>query len=216
MACYYIVISSTHLHDGQLRNIKGVFRGPIGTPGQRNTVRTLAFNSASPTWQPEVHLWDCSGILSFMPRHIDLNVIRVWKSQHQLILTALLRPERFKRGFFKKKRKKKALPREPDSFPVKWKHNGGRREIMVELQGKVFGMCSSVLWNSWLNNSRLPETVIDFLIETPSTFSTSQPIEIQYNPHCFVQFSAFKWIEEGLRSRSLFCKSLRLPWLSAP
>lgn len=49
MACYYIVISSTHLHDGQLRNIKGVFRGPIGTPGQRNTVRTLAFNSASPT-----------------------------------------------------------------------------------------------------------------------------------------------------------------------
>ncbi|XP_072246661.1 uncharacterized protein [Leuresthes tenuis] len=37
MACYYIVISSTHLHDGQLRSIKGVFRGPIGTNGQRNT-----------------------------------------------------------------------------------------------------------------------------------------------------------------------------------
>ncbi|XP_069000277.1 G patch domain-containing protein 8-like isoform X1 [Embiotoca jacksoni] len=37
MACYYIVISSTHLRDGQLRNIKGVFRGPIGTSGQRNT-----------------------------------------------------------------------------------------------------------------------------------------------------------------------------------
>lgn len=39
MACYYIVISSTHLRDGQLRSIKGVFRGPIGTNGQRNTVR---------------------------------------------------------------------------------------------------------------------------------------------------------------------------------
>ncbi|KAM6915898.1 uncharacterized protein FYW49_009000 [Xenentodon cancila] len=37
MACYYIVISSTHLRDGQLRSIKGVFRGPIGTSGQRNT-----------------------------------------------------------------------------------------------------------------------------------------------------------------------------------
>ncbi|XP_044070683.1 uncharacterized protein LOC122884622 [Siniperca chuatsi] len=37
MACYYIVISSTHLRDGQLRSIKGVFRGPIGTNGQRNT-----------------------------------------------------------------------------------------------------------------------------------------------------------------------------------
>ncbi|XP_034753997.1 uncharacterized protein LOC117960294 [Etheostoma cragini] len=37
MACYYIVISSTHLHDGQLRSIKGVFRGPIGTNSQRNT-----------------------------------------------------------------------------------------------------------------------------------------------------------------------------------
>ncbi|XP_068588143.1 uncharacterized protein [Cebidichthys violaceus] len=37
MACYYIVISSTHLRDGQLRSIKGVFRGPIGTTGQRNT-----------------------------------------------------------------------------------------------------------------------------------------------------------------------------------
>lgn len=39
MACYYIVISSTHLRDGQLRSIKGVFRGPIGANGQRNTVR---------------------------------------------------------------------------------------------------------------------------------------------------------------------------------
>ncbi|XP_034041315.1 uncharacterized protein LOC117523815 [Thalassophryne amazonica] len=37
MACYYIVISSTHLRDGQLRNIKGVFRGPIGTSDHRNT-----------------------------------------------------------------------------------------------------------------------------------------------------------------------------------
>ncbi|XP_067336404.1 uncharacterized protein [Channa argus] len=37
MACYYIVISSTHLRDGQLRSIKGVFRGPIGTNNQRNT-----------------------------------------------------------------------------------------------------------------------------------------------------------------------------------
>ncbi|XP_069395324.1 uncharacterized protein [Paralichthys olivaceus] len=37
MACYYIVISSTHLRDGQLRSIKGVFRGPIGANGQRNT-----------------------------------------------------------------------------------------------------------------------------------------------------------------------------------
>ncbi|XP_034538205.1 uncharacterized protein LOC117811839 [Notolabrus celidotus] len=37
MACYYIVISSTHLRDGQLRSIKGVFRGPIGTTGQRST-----------------------------------------------------------------------------------------------------------------------------------------------------------------------------------
>ncbi|XP_033978495.1 zinc finger protein 804A-like [Trematomus bernacchii] len=33
MACYYIVISSTHLHGGQLRSIKGVFRGPIGAGG---------------------------------------------------------------------------------------------------------------------------------------------------------------------------------------
>ncbi|KAG7513094.1 zinc finger protein 804A [Solea senegalensis] len=37
MACYYIVISSTHLRDGQLRSIKGVFRGPIGANSQRNT-----------------------------------------------------------------------------------------------------------------------------------------------------------------------------------
>ncbi|CAL8254327.1 unnamed protein product [Lota lota] len=36
MACYYIVISSTHLRDGQLRSIKGVFRGPIGSNGHRN------------------------------------------------------------------------------------------------------------------------------------------------------------------------------------
>ncbi|XP_059929117.1 uncharacterized protein LOC132473144 [Gadus macrocephalus] len=36
MACYYIVISSTHLRDGQLRSIKGVFRGPIGSSGHRN------------------------------------------------------------------------------------------------------------------------------------------------------------------------------------
>ncbi|KAK2824615.1 hypothetical protein Q5P01_021790 [Channa striata] len=37
MACYYIVISSTHLRDGQLRSIKGVFRGPIGANSQRST-----------------------------------------------------------------------------------------------------------------------------------------------------------------------------------
>ncbi|XP_015247876.1 PREDICTED: G patch domain-containing protein 8-like [Cyprinodon variegatus] len=37
MACYYIVISSTHLRDGQLRSIKGVFRGPIGASSQRST-----------------------------------------------------------------------------------------------------------------------------------------------------------------------------------
>lgn len=43
MACYYIVISSTHLRDGQLRSIKGVFRGPIGTNGQRNTVRPNSY-----------------------------------------------------------------------------------------------------------------------------------------------------------------------------
>ncbi|XP_051936249.1 zinc finger protein 804A-like [Hippocampus zosterae] len=36
MACYYIVISSTHLRDGQLRSIKGVFRGPIGAGGRKN------------------------------------------------------------------------------------------------------------------------------------------------------------------------------------
>uniref|UniRef100_A0AAV2JJD1 C2H2-type domain-containing protein n=1 Tax=Knipowitschia caucasica TaxID=637954 RepID=A0AAV2JJD1_KNICA len=30
MACYYVVISSTHLRDGKLRSIKGLFRGPIG------------------------------------------------------------------------------------------------------------------------------------------------------------------------------------------
>ncbi|XP_057704690.1 uncharacterized protein LOC130923191 [Corythoichthys intestinalis] len=36
MACYYIVISSTHLRDGQLRSIKGVFRGPIGAGGHKN------------------------------------------------------------------------------------------------------------------------------------------------------------------------------------
>ncbi|XP_058249272.1 zinc finger protein 804A isoform X1 [Hemibagrus wyckioides] len=29
MACYYIVISSTHLSNGHFRNIKGVFRGPL-------------------------------------------------------------------------------------------------------------------------------------------------------------------------------------------
>lgn len=45
MACYYIVISSTHLRDGQLRSIKGVFRGPIGAGGHKNnqTVRQLFF-----------------------------------------------------------------------------------------------------------------------------------------------------------------------------
>nr|XP_015800541.2 uncharacterized protein LOC107376117 [Nothobranchius furzeri] len=37
MACYYIVISSTHLRDGQLRSIKGVFRGPIGASGHKST-----------------------------------------------------------------------------------------------------------------------------------------------------------------------------------
>ncbi|XP_028323747.1 uncharacterized protein LOC114476441 isoform X2 [Gouania willdenowi] len=37
MACYYIVISSTHLRDGQLRSIKGVFRGPIGANNPKAT-----------------------------------------------------------------------------------------------------------------------------------------------------------------------------------
>ncbi|XP_062313722.1 G patch domain-containing protein 8-like [Osmerus eperlanus] len=36
MACYYIVISSTHLSNGHLRNIKGVFRGPLRENGTRN------------------------------------------------------------------------------------------------------------------------------------------------------------------------------------
>ncbi|XP_051786572.1 zinc finger protein 804A [Erpetoichthys calabaricus] len=35
MACYYIVISSTHLSNGHFRNIKGVFRGPIGKNGNK-------------------------------------------------------------------------------------------------------------------------------------------------------------------------------------
>lgn len=48
MACYYIVISSTHLRDGQLRSIKGVFRGPIGASGQRNTVRPRAYFALPP------------------------------------------------------------------------------------------------------------------------------------------------------------------------
>ncbi|XDV40356.1 hypothetical protein PO909_009449 [Leuciscus waleckii] len=29
MACYYLVISSTHLSNGHYRSIKGVFRGPL-------------------------------------------------------------------------------------------------------------------------------------------------------------------------------------------
>ncbi|KAJ0005275.1 hypothetical protein NQD34_011489 [Periophthalmus magnuspinnatus] len=33
MACYFVVIRSTRLRDGQLRSIKGVFRGPIGARG---------------------------------------------------------------------------------------------------------------------------------------------------------------------------------------
>ncbi|XP_062841260.1 zinc finger protein 804B [Trichomycterus rosablanca] len=33
MACYYLVISSTHLSNGHLRSIKGVFRGPLCTSG---------------------------------------------------------------------------------------------------------------------------------------------------------------------------------------
>lgn len=40
MACYYVVISSTHLRDGQLRSIKGVFRGPIGASGAKSEVET--------------------------------------------------------------------------------------------------------------------------------------------------------------------------------
>uniref|UniRef100_A0A3P8ZB55 C2H2-type domain-containing protein n=1 Tax=Esox lucius TaxID=8010 RepID=A0A3P8ZB55_ESOLU len=36
MACYYIVISSTHLSNGHLRNIKGVFRGPLNKNGSKN------------------------------------------------------------------------------------------------------------------------------------------------------------------------------------
>ncbi|XP_016050922.1 PREDICTED: zinc finger protein 804A, partial [Miniopterus natalensis] len=33
--CYYIVISSTHLSNGHFRNIKGVFRGPLGKNGNK-------------------------------------------------------------------------------------------------------------------------------------------------------------------------------------
>ncbi|KAJ8255374.1 hypothetical protein GJAV_G00204170 [Gymnothorax javanicus] len=36
MACYYIVISSTHLSNGHFRNIKGVFRGPLSKNGSKN------------------------------------------------------------------------------------------------------------------------------------------------------------------------------------
>ncbi|XP_064167303.1 G patch domain-containing protein 8-like [Anguilla rostrata] len=36
MACYYIVISSAHLSNGHFRNVKGVFRGPLGKNGNRN------------------------------------------------------------------------------------------------------------------------------------------------------------------------------------
>ncbi|XP_072115870.1 zinc finger protein 804A [Mobula birostris] len=35
MACYYIVISSTHLSNGHFRNIKGVFRGPLCKNGSK-------------------------------------------------------------------------------------------------------------------------------------------------------------------------------------
>ncbi|TWW79268.1 Zinc finger protein 804A [Takifugu flavidus] len=28
-ACYYLVISSTHLSNGHFRRVKGVFRGPL-------------------------------------------------------------------------------------------------------------------------------------------------------------------------------------------
>ncbi|XP_057191550.1 zinc finger protein 804A [Triplophysa rosa] len=36
MACYYIVISSTHLSNGHFRNIKGVFRGPLIKNGNKH------------------------------------------------------------------------------------------------------------------------------------------------------------------------------------
>lgn len=42
MACYYIVISSTHLSNGHFRNIKGVFRGPLCKNGNKNLVTTLS------------------------------------------------------------------------------------------------------------------------------------------------------------------------------
>ncbi|XP_077438509.1 uncharacterized protein LOC144061698 [Vanacampus margaritifer] len=45
MACYYIVISSTHLRDGQLRSIKGVFRGPIGAGGHKSNKTDEATSS---------------------------------------------------------------------------------------------------------------------------------------------------------------------------
>ncbi|KAK7886382.1 hypothetical protein WMY93_026003 [Mugilogobius chulae] len=32
MACYYLVISSTHLNNGHFRRVKGVFRGPLRAP----------------------------------------------------------------------------------------------------------------------------------------------------------------------------------------
>ncbi|XP_053346551.1 zinc finger protein 804A [Clarias gariepinus] len=45
MACYYIVISSTHLSNGHFRNIKGVFRGPLcrnGNSDYAEKEKTLA------------------------------------------------------------------------------------------------------------------------------------------------------------------------------
>ncbi|XP_053344288.1 zinc finger protein 804A-like [Clarias gariepinus] len=42
MACYYLVISSTHLSNGHLRSIKGVFRGPLCASGGADSPQDYA------------------------------------------------------------------------------------------------------------------------------------------------------------------------------
>ncbi|PWA33674.1 hypothetical protein CCH79_00007669 [Gambusia affinis] len=39
-ACYYLVISSTHLSNGHFRRVKGVFRGPLCPTGSSDSPRT--------------------------------------------------------------------------------------------------------------------------------------------------------------------------------
>ncbi|XP_053699848.1 G patch domain-containing protein 8 isoform X2 [Synchiropus splendidus] len=59
MACYYLVISSTHLRNGHFRRVKGVFRGPL-CPGAGDSPRLkelkqreFARNVASKTWKEQ-------------------------------------------------------------------------------------------------------------------------------------------------------------------